>query len=108
MRDLARLGVKWYQNYAMKDDLVTPPCALAGNKFVGGTDVIETVAFPGGHVAILTSPYSKKAPVNGTFVDATGRSAGACPVPARGIRTTIRSVVIAQPLIRQGARRHPV
>jgi hypothetical protein len=76
MQDLAGLGIKWYQNYAMKDDLVTPPCALAGNKFLGGTDVIETVAFPGGHVAILTSPYSKKAPVNGTFVDATGRSAG--------------------------------
>ena len=75
MQDLAGLGIKWHQNYAMKDDLVTPPCALAGNKFVGGTDVIETVAFPGGHVAILTSPYSKKTPVNGTFVDATGRSA---------------------------------
>ena len=75
MRDLARLGIKWYQNYAMKDDLVTPPCAMAGNKFLEGTDVIETVAFPGGHVAILTSPYSKKAPVNGTFVDAAGKSA---------------------------------
>jgi hypothetical protein len=75
MQDLAGLGIKWYQNYAMKDDLVTPRCALAGNKFLGGTDVIETVAFPGGHVAILTSPYSRKAPVNGTFVDATGKSA---------------------------------
>jgi hypothetical protein len=75
MRDLARLGIKWYQNYAMKDDLVTPPCAMAGNKFLEGTDIVETVAFPGGHVAILTSPYRKKAPVNGTFVDATGKSA---------------------------------
>jgi hypothetical protein len=38
--------------------------------------VIETVAFPGGHVAILTSPpYRKKAPVNGKFVDAPGKSA---------------------------------
>lgn len=74
MRDLVGLGVKWYQNYAMKDDLVTPPCALAGNKFLEGTDVIETVAFPGGHVAILTSPYSKKAPVNAAFTDATGKS----------------------------------
>jgi hypothetical protein len=75
IRDLAGLGVKWYQNYAMKDDLVTPPCAIAGNKFLEGTDVIETVAFPGGHVAILTSPYSKSAPVNGVFTDATGKSA---------------------------------
>jgi hypothetical protein len=75
MRDLAALGIKWYQNYAIKDDLVTPRCALAGNKFLDGTDVIETVAFPGGHVAILTSPYRNKAPVNGTFVDATGKRA---------------------------------
>jgi hypothetical protein len=75
IRDLAGLGVKWYQNYATKDDLVTPPCAIAGNKFLEGTDVIETVAFPGGHVAILTSPYSKSAPVNGVFTDATGKSA---------------------------------
>ena len=75
MRDLNGLGVKWYQNYATKDDLVTPPCATAGNKFLDGTDVIETVAFAGGHVAILTSPYSKSAPVNGVFTDATGKSA---------------------------------
>jgi poly(3-hydroxyalkanoate) synthetase len=74
LRDFAAMGVKWYQNYAMKDDLVTPPCATAGNKHLEGTDVIETVAFPGGHVAILTSPYRKKAPVNGTFVDAKGDS----------------------------------
>jgi hypothetical protein len=32
----------------------------AGNKFVGGTDVIETVAFPGGHVAILISPIVRR------------------------------------------------
>lgn len=71
--DLAKLGVTWYQNYAIKDDLVTPPCATAGNKFLEGTKVIESVAFHGGHVAILTSPYSKKAPVNGEFVDALGK-----------------------------------
>lgn len=70
--DLAKLGVKWYQNYAIKDDLVTPPCATAGNKFLEGTQVIESVAFHGGHVAILTSPYAKRAPVNGEFVDALG------------------------------------
>jgi hypothetical protein len=70
--DLAKLGVTWYQNYAIKDDLVTPPCATAGNKFLEGTKVIESVAFHGGHVAILTSPYAKKAPVNGEFVDALG------------------------------------
>lgn len=70
--ELANLGVKWYQNYAIKDDLVTPACATAGNKYLAGTDVVESVAFHGGHVAILTSPYSKKAPVNGEFVDALG------------------------------------
>ncbi|MBK8906946.1 MAG: metal transporter [Rhodospirillales bacterium] len=75
IRDLAGLGVKWYQNYATKDDLVTPPCATAGNRFLDATDVIETVALPGGHVAILTSPYSKSAPVNGVFTDAMGKSA---------------------------------
>ena len=73
LQDLAKLKVKWYQNYAIKDDLVTPPCATAGNKYLDGTDVIESVAFHGGHVAILTSPYAKKAPVNGEFVDAIGK-----------------------------------
>ncbi len=75
IKDLAKLGVKWYQNYAIKDDLVTPPCATAGNKFLEGTDVVESVAFHGGHVAILTSPYAKKAPVNGEFTDGTGKKA---------------------------------
>lgn len=73
IKDLAKLGVKWYQNYAIKDDLVTPPCATAGNKFLDGTGVVESVAFHGGHVAILTSPYAKKAPVNGEFTDGTGK-----------------------------------
>ncbi|MBK8175875.1 MAG: hypothetical protein IPK66_11595 [Rhodospirillales bacterium] len=73
LKDLATLGVTWYQNYAIKDDLVTPACATAGNKHLEGTNVVETVAFHGGHVAILTSPYSKKAPVNGEFTDATGK-----------------------------------
>ncbi len=73
LKKLADLKVKWYQNYAIKDDLVTPPCATAGNRFLEGTDVVESVAFHGGHVAILTSPYAKKAPVNGTFTDATGK-----------------------------------
>lgn len=73
IKKLADLKVKWYQNYAIKDDLVTPPCATAGNRFLEGTDVVESVAFHGGHVAILTSPYAKKAPVNGTFTDATGK-----------------------------------
>ncbi|MGF1613244.1 MAG: hypothetical protein ACFCVA_04825 [Gammaproteobacteria bacterium] len=67
VKDLAKLNVKWYQNYALKDDLVTPACATAANKFLEGTDVIESVPFPGGHVGILTSPYNKKSPVNGTF-----------------------------------------
>ncbi len=72
VQDLAKLGIKWYQNYAVKDDLVTPPCATAANKYLEGTDVIESVPFPGGHVAILTSPYSKKSPVNGHFKDRDG------------------------------------
>lgn len=72
VKDLAKLGVKWYQNYAIKDDLVTPACATAANRFLEGTGVIESVAFYGGHVAILTSPYARKAPVNGSFVDALG------------------------------------
>jgi hypothetical protein len=70
--DLKDLGVKWYQDYALKDDLVTPACATAANKFLEGTDVIESVPFPGGHVAILTSPYNKRSPVNGTFTAKDG------------------------------------
>jgi hypothetical protein len=70
--NLEKLGIAWYQNYALKDDLVTPACATAGNKFLEGTDVIESVPFPGGHVAILTSPYNKRSPVNGEFEDKEG------------------------------------
>jgi poly(3-hydroxyalkanoate) synthetase len=70
--DLKDLGVKWYQNYALKDDLVTPEGATAANKFLEGTDVIESVPFPGGHVAILTSPYNKRAPVNDYFTAKDG------------------------------------
>lgn len=65
--DLATLGVRWYQNYALKDDLVTPACATSGNKFLADSRLLESVPFPGGHVAILTSPYSKKSPVDGRF-----------------------------------------
>jgi poly(3-hydroxyalkanoate) synthetase len=65
--DLKDLGVKWYQDYALRDDLVTPDCATSANKFLEGTDVIESVPFPGGHVAILTSPYNKRSPVNDYF-----------------------------------------
>ena len=73
LKGLAELKVHWYQNYAIKDDLVTPACATAGNKHLEGSDIVESVAFYGGHVAILTSPYGKKAPVNGEFVDAIGK-----------------------------------
>ena len=73
VKSLIDLKVPWYQNYAIKDDLVTPPCATAGNKFLEGWNGLESVAFFGGHVAILTSPYGKKAPVNGTFKDANGK-----------------------------------
>jgi hypothetical protein len=71
--DLKDLGVKWYQNYALRDDLVTPDCATAANKFLEGTDVIESVPFPGGHVAILTSPYNKRSPVNDYFKAKDGK-----------------------------------
>ncbi|TVR99436.1 MAG: hypothetical protein EA406_03595 [Rhodospirillales bacterium] len=77
IKDLAKFNVPWYQNYAIKDDLVTPACATAANKYLEGTGVVESVAFFGGHVAILTSPYAKKAPVTGTFTDALGK-------PSRG------------------------
>jgi len=73
IKNLIDLKVPWYQNYAIKDDLVTPPCATAGNKFLEGWNGLESVAFFGGHVAILTSPYGKKSPVNGTFKDANGK-----------------------------------
>ena len=73
VKNLIDLKVPWYQNYAIKDDLVTPPCATAGNKFLEGWDGLESGAFFGGHVAILTSPYAKKAPVNGSFKDANGK-----------------------------------
>ncbi len=72
VRELTKLNVPWYQNYAIKDDLVTPKCATAANKYLDGSGLIESVAFYGGHVAILTSPYSKKSPVNGEFKDANG------------------------------------
>lgn len=70
--DLAGLKVHWYQNYAVKDDLVTPPCAMAGNRFLEGSGLLESVPFPGGHVGILTSPYAKQAPVNGRFAAPNG------------------------------------
>nr|VFJ95990.1 MAG: hypothetical protein BECKLFY1418B_GA0070995_10779 [Candidatus Kentron sp. LFY] len=72
VNDLGKLGVKWYQNYAMKDDLVTPPCATAANRYIKDSSVVESVPFPGGHVAILTSPYNKKSPVNGEFTAKDG------------------------------------
>ncbi|HRD94256.1 MAG TPA: hypothetical protein PK201_14120, partial [Accumulibacter sp.] len=75
IKSLIDLKVPWYQNYAIKDDLVTPACATAGNKFLEGWDGLESVAFFGGHVAILTSPYGKKAPVTGEFTDANGKAA---------------------------------
>ena len=75
IKNLIDLKVPWYQNYAIKDDLATPACATAGNKHLEGWDGLESVAFFGGHVAILTSPYGKKAPVTGEFTDANGNAA---------------------------------
>ncbi|MFO1153985.1 MAG: hypothetical protein U1E42_10055 [Rhodospirillales bacterium] len=70
--DLATLGVRWYQDYALKDGLVTPPCATAGNRFLADTGVLESVPLPTGHVGILTSPYAEKWRVNGRFKGADG------------------------------------
>ena len=36
VKGLIDLKIPWYQNYAIKDDLVTPACATAGNKFLEG------------------------------------------------------------------------
>ena len=41
VKDLTKLNVPWYQNYAIKDDLVTPPCATAANKYLNGN--VESV-----------------------------------------------------------------
>ncbi len=73
IKDLAKQKVYWYQSYAIKDDLVTPECATDANHFLEDSGYFESVAFFGGHVAIMTSPYSKKSPVNGRFTDALGR-----------------------------------
>jgi hypothetical protein len=70
--DLEDLGVTWYQDYALKDNLVTPAAATAGNHFLEGTGVLESVPVAGGHVAILTSPYAEKWPVNGRFTGTDG------------------------------------
>ena len=59
-------------NYALRDDLVTPPSANAGARFLD-SDTLEAVPYPAGHVAILTSPYSKKSPINGRFKDKDGK-----------------------------------
>ena len=73
IKDLKKLGVRWHMNYALRDDLVTPPCATAAEKHLVGTDVIEAVPYMAGHVAILTSPYSKKSPINARFKDKSGK-----------------------------------
>ncbi len=70
VKDLAKLKVPWYQDYAIKDDLVTPACATGANKYLEGSGLLESVAFYGGHVAVLTSPHKKRSPVNGEIVDA--------------------------------------
>jgi len=74
VKQLAEMKMHWYQDYALKDDLVTPQCATGANKHLEGTDVIESVPFPAGHVAILTSPYNKRAPVNGEFQAKDGKT----------------------------------
>lgn len=74
VKKLAELNVHWYQDYALKDDLVTPDCAMGANKHLEGTGIIEAVPFPGGHVAILSSPHNKRAPVNGEFQAKDGKT----------------------------------
>lgn len=70
--DLKKFGVHWHMNYALRDDLVTPPSAMAGARFLDES-TFEAVPYPAGHVAILTSPYSKKSPINGRFKDKNGK-----------------------------------
>jgi hypothetical protein len=74
VKKLADMNMPWYQDYALKDDLVTPQCATGANKHLEGTGVVESVPFPAGHVAILTSPYNKRAPVNGEFQGKDGNT----------------------------------
>jgi hypothetical protein len=74
VKKLAEMKMRWYQDYALKDDLVTPKCATGANRHLDGTDVIESVPFPAGHVAVLTSPYNKRAPVNGEFQTKDGKT----------------------------------
>lgn len=74
VKKLAEMNVPWYQDFALKDDLVTPKCAMGANKHLEGTGIIEAVPFPGGHVAILTSPYNKRSPVNGEFQGKDGKT----------------------------------
>ena len=71
IKHLGKMGVKWYQAYAIRDDLVTPACATAANKFLDKTS-LESVPFPGGHVSIMTSPYNWRAPLNGHFTNSKG------------------------------------
>ena len=74
VKRLAEMNVHWYQDYALKDDLVTYHCATGANKHLEGTGIVESVPFPAGHVAILTSPYNKRAPVNGEFQAKDGQT----------------------------------
>jgi hypothetical protein len=74
VKRLAEMNMHWYQDYAVKDDLVTFHCATGANRHLEGTRVIESVPFPAGHVAILTSPYNKRSPVNGEFQGKDGKT----------------------------------
>lgn len=71
IKNLEKMGVKWYQGYAKRDDLVPVACATAANRFLD-EKTLEAVEFPGGHVSILTSPHSWKSPINGHFGDKRG------------------------------------
>jgi hypothetical protein len=74
VKKLAELNMRWYQDYALKDDLVTPKCATGANHHLEGTGVVESVPYPAGHVAILTSPDNKRSPVNGEFQGKDGNT----------------------------------
>jgi hypothetical protein len=74
VKGLVEMNVPWYQDYAIKDDLVTYHCATGANKHLEGTGIVESVPFPAGHVAILTSPYNKRSPVNGEFQAKDGKT----------------------------------
>ena len=58
--DLKDLGVRLVPGLCVEGRPGDPCRATAGNTFLEGTGVLESVPIPAGHVAILTSPYCEE------------------------------------------------